>query len=93
MPNMNGFELCRNIKLHETLGTLPVIALTSLTSEADVKRGREAGMDDYQVKLDREQIMTVVNRLLPQKPKKPRSRARRAATGRRLPMRVCLVIA
>ena len=35
-----------------------MIALTSLTSEADVKRGREAGMDDYQVKLDREQIMT-----------------------------------
>jgi two-component system chemotaxis sensor kinase CheA len=80
MPNMNGFELCRNIKLHETLGKLPVIALTSLTSEADVKRGREAGMDDYQVKLDREQIMTVVNRLLPQKPKKPRSRRRQTAT-------------
>jgi len=79
MPNMNGFELCRNIKLHETLGKLPVVALTSLTSEADVKRGREAGMDDYQVKLDREQIMAVVNGLLPQKPKRPRSRRRRAA--------------
>jgi two-component system chemotaxis sensor kinase CheA len=80
MPNMNGFELCRKIKEHETLGKLPVIALTSLTSEADVKRGREAGMDDYQVKLDREEIMKVVNRLMPQKPKKPRSRGRRAAT-------------
>jgi two-component system chemotaxis sensor kinase CheA len=79
MPNMNGFELCRRIKQDELLGKLPVIALTSLTSEADVKRGREAGMDDYQVKLDREQIMTVVNRMLPQKPKKPRSRGRRAA--------------
>ena len=43
-----------------------MIALTSLASEADVKRGSEAGMDDYQVKLDREQIMIVVNRLLPQ---------------------------
>ena len=80
MPNMNGFELCRKIKQHEVLSKLPVIALTSLTSEADVKRGREAGMDDYQVKLDREQIMEVVNRLLPQKPKKPRSRSRRAAS-------------
>ncbi len=74
MPNMNGFELCRKIKQHETLGKLPVIALTSLTSEADVKRGREAGMDDYQVKLDREEIMRVVNRLLPQKPKQAASR-------------------
>jgi two-component system, chemotaxis family, sensor kinase CheA len=77
MPNMNGFELCRHIKQHEELGKLPVIALTSLTSEADVKRGSDAGMDDYQVKLDREQIMLVVNRLLPQKAKKPRSRGRK----------------
>jgi two-component system chemotaxis sensor kinase CheA len=78
MPNMNGFELCRKIKQHEDLSKLPVIALTSLTSEADVKRGRDAGMDDYQVKLDREKIMAVVNRLLPQKPKKPRARGRKA---------------
>jgi two-component system chemotaxis sensor kinase CheA len=80
MPNMNGFELCRKIKQHEEFGKLPVIALTSLTSEADVKRGKDAGMDDYQVKLDREQVLAVVNRLLPQKPKQPRSRGRKAAT-------------
>jgi two-component system chemotaxis sensor kinase CheA len=80
MPNMNGFELCREIKQHETLGKLPVIALTSLTSDADLKRGKECGFDDYQIKLDREQIMKVVDRLLPQKPKRPRSRNRRPAT-------------
>jgi two-component system chemotaxis sensor kinase CheA len=78
MPNMDGFQLCRKIKQDPRFGALPVIALTSLTSEADVKRGKDAGMDDYQVKLDREQIMTVVNRLLPPKPKKQRSRGRRA---------------
>jgi len=38
-----------------------------------------AEVNDYQVKLDREQIMAVVNRLLPQKPKKSRSRGRKAA--------------
>jgi two-component system, chemotaxis family, sensor kinase CheA len=78
MPNMDGFQLCRKIKQHPELGRLPVVALTSLTSEADVKRGSDAGMDDYQVKLDREQIMLVVNRLLPQKPKKSRGRGRKA---------------
>jgi two-component system chemotaxis sensor kinase CheA len=78
MPNMDGFQLCRQIKQHPELGNLPVIALTSLTSEADVKRGSDAGMDDYQVKLDREQIMLVVNRLLPRKSKKPHSRGRKA---------------
>ena len=80
MPNMDGFQLCRNIKQHESLGTLPVIALTSLTSEADQKRGKECGFEDYQIKLDREQIMKVVDRLLPQKPKRKRSRKRRPAT-------------
>lgn len=79
MPNMNGFELCRNIKQHEQLSRLPVIALTSLTSEADQKRGKECGFEDYQIKLDREQIMKVVDRLLPQKAKRPRSKSRRAA--------------
>jgi two-component system chemotaxis sensor kinase CheA len=79
MPNMDGFQLCRNIKQHETLARLPVIALTSLTSEADVKRGKDAGMDDYQVKLDREQIMNVVNRILqPKQQKKQRARNRHA---------------
>ncbi len=79
MPNMNGFELCRKIKQHDELGKLPVIALTSLTSEADVQRGRDAGMDDYQMKLDREQIMTVVNRLLPAKSRKLQQRRRQAS--------------
>jgi two-component system chemotaxis sensor kinase CheA len=76
MPNMNGFELCRNIKQHQTLCKLPVIALTSLTSEADQKRGKECGFEDYQIKLDREQIMKTVDRLLPQKPKRQRARNR-----------------
>ena len=79
MPNMNGFELCRKIKQHEELGMLPVIALTSLTSEADVQRGIDAGMDDYQIKLDREQIMTVVDRLLPAKSNQPQPRRRPAS--------------
>ncbi len=70
MPNMNGFELCQRIKQHAQLRSLPVIALTSLASEADVARGRDAGIDDYQVKMDREQVMDAVTRLLPRQTKK-----------------------
>jgi two-component system chemotaxis sensor kinase CheA len=65
MPNMNGFELTRRIKQHAQLRQLPVIALTSLASEADVAQGRQAGIDDYQVKMDREQVLEAVHRLLP----------------------------
>jgi two-component system, chemotaxis family, sensor kinase CheA len=64
MPNMNGFQLSRKIKDDSALGRLPVIALTSLASEEDVQRGREAGIDDYQIKLDREQLLASVARYL-----------------------------
>jgi two-component system chemotaxis sensor kinase CheA len=60
MPNMNGFELSRKIKDDPDLNPLPVIALTSLAGEEDIQRGMEAGIDDYQIKLDRERLMASV---------------------------------
>lgn len=68
MPCMNGFELTRKIKTDARLGHLPVIALTSLASDDDQRRGAEAGVDDYQIKMDRERVMAAIWRLLsPQK--------------------------
>lgn len=64
MPNLNGLELCRRIKDHDRLRALPVIALTSLAGEEDVERGQAAGVDDYQVKMDREQLLASVAELL-----------------------------
>ncbi len=60
MPNLNGFELATRIKQDATHGHLPVIALTSLAAEEHVQRGKEIGIDDYQVKLDRERLMGAV---------------------------------
>jgi two-component system chemotaxis sensor kinase CheA len=57
MPNMNGFELTSKIKTHPAFGHLPVIALTTLAGEEDVARGKEVGIDDYQIKLDREKLL------------------------------------
>jgi two-component system, chemotaxis family, sensor kinase CheA len=57
MPNMNGFELTQRIKGHPAFGHLPVIALTTLAGEEDVARGQEVGIDDYQIKLDREKLL------------------------------------
>ncbi len=61
MPNMNGFELTKKIKNDDRFAHLPVIALTTLAGEADVARGKEVGIDDYQIKLDREKLMDSVN--------------------------------
>jgi two-component system chemotaxis sensor kinase CheA len=60
MPNMNGFQLSRKIKDDPELCHLPIIALTSLAGEDDMMHGKESGIDDYQIKLDRERLLTSV---------------------------------
>jgi two-component system chemotaxis sensor kinase CheA len=57
MPNMDGFELTNRIKQNPKYSHLPVIALTTLAGEEDIARGKEVGIDDYQIKLDREKLM------------------------------------
>jgi two-component system chemotaxis sensor kinase CheA len=57
MPNLNGFELCQRIKQSSQWGHLPVIALTSLAGASDMQRGIDVGIDDYQIKMDREKLL------------------------------------
>jgi two-component system chemotaxis sensor kinase CheA len=57
MPNMNGFELTRHIKTSNAYSHLPVIALTTLAGEEDIEKGRQVGISDYQIKLDREKLV------------------------------------
>jgi two-component system chemotaxis sensor kinase CheA len=64
MPNMDGCQLARRIKDDPNLCHLPVVALTSLSGEEDMQRGLEAGIDDYQVKMDRERLITAVDNYL-----------------------------
>ncbi len=57
MPNMDGFELTRRIKNDDRLSHLKVIALTSLAAEEHMAKGKEVGIDDYQIKLDKEKLL------------------------------------
>ena len=57
MPNMDGLELTRNIRRDSRWSSLPVIAVTSVAGEAAEQSGRQAGVDEYLIKLDREQIV------------------------------------
>jgi two-component system chemotaxis sensor kinase CheA len=67
MPNMNGFELSEKIKKHSTYSHLPVIALTTLAGEEDISRGKKVGIDDYQIKLDREKLLNSIHNFLKDK--------------------------
>jgi len=64
MPNMDGFELTKRIKSDPKYSHLDVIALTSLASEAHIEKGRKVGIDDYEIKLDREKLMKVIRKKL-----------------------------
>jgi len=64
MPRMNGLELTAKIKGDPRFAHLPVIALTTLASEEDIARGRAVGVDDYQIKLDREKLTDAIHRRL-----------------------------
>ena len=47
MPEMNGYELCRNIKASAKNGDIPVILLTALSNPEDVLEGLECGADSF----------------------------------------------
>lgn len=47
MPELNGFEVCREIR---RMSAMPVIFLTALSDEDDKLRGYELGADDYVTK-------------------------------------------
>jgi two-component system chemotaxis sensor kinase CheA len=66
MPVMDGFALTEAIRSHPTLANIPVLILSSRSSEADRQRGLDAGADGYIVKsgFDESGLLTAVTRLL-----------------------------
>jgi two-component system chemotaxis sensor kinase CheA len=64
MPNLTGLGLATRIRQDPRFGHLPIMALTSLASEEDIAKGKAAGVDDYQIKLDRDNLLTSLRALL-----------------------------
>lgn len=52
MPIKDGFETLEELKLDSKTKNIPVIILTNLGQEADIKRGKDLGAIDYLVKSD-----------------------------------------
>jgi signal transduction histidine kinase len=65
MPEMDGFELCNNIKADEKLRSIPVILLTSLSDPQDVIRAVQCGADQFVTKpYDEKHLLATIERLL-----------------------------
>ncbi|MFO7559973.1 MAG: chemotaxis protein CheW [Desulfobacterales bacterium] len=64
MPDMDGFEFAAKVKGDDRFSHLKIIALTSLAGDEDMARGALIGIDDYQIKLEREKLVESVKKLL-----------------------------
>ncbi|MGB7203810.1 MAG: response regulator [Pyrinomonadaceae bacterium] len=65
MPYADGFEVLSQIRAHKSWKKVPVIMLTSKSSEANIVRAFEAGADDYVTKPFKPgELMVRMNRLL-----------------------------
>lgn len=47
MPGKDGFEVCKELKLHETTREIPIIFLTAKNDQENIKKGFVAGGVDY----------------------------------------------
>ena len=57
MPEMNGYELCKEIKSHDKTMNIPVILLTSFSRSEDVMEGISCGADNFLTKPFREEYL------------------------------------
>ena len=65
MPQRNGFQACRELKGSPEYSRIPVVLVTSKSTESDRFWGQQQGADGYVVKpFTREQLIGAVQRLI-----------------------------
>ena len=68
MPEINGLEVCRQVRRNEVISHIPIIVITAKISETDRIKGLEAGADAYLAKpFNSDELMTRVEKLLEQR--------------------------
>ncbi|MCK5508328.1 MAG: response regulator, partial [Desulfobacterales bacterium] len=68
MPEMDGYELCRNLKTDNILKNIPVILLTALTGTENIIKGLNVNSDFYITKPYEENfLLSKINFLLSKK--------------------------
>lgn len=67
MPEMDGFELLKNVRMNASYADLPIIMLTAKTGDKDIMEGYTKGADMYLTKpFNPRELLQFVQRLLAQ---------------------------
>jgi len=64
MPVLDGLGLTKRARQDERFKDIPIIALTTLAGEEDVRQGLAAGITDYQVKIDKDGLLASVHTMM-----------------------------
>jgi len=62
MPNLDGYGLVTRVRGDSKYTNLPVIAVTSLAGDENMEKGKAVGINEYQVKLDKEMLIESVKK-------------------------------
>jgi two-component system chemotaxis sensor kinase CheA len=62
MPRLDGLALTRQIRADQRFAGLPIIALSSLAGEEEIARGMAAGVDEYQIKLNKDELLASIRK-------------------------------
>jgi two-component system chemotaxis sensor kinase CheA len=71
MPRLDGLALTRQIRADQRFAGLPVIALSSLAGEEEIARGMAAGVDEYQIKLNKDELIDSIRKAVGRKKNDP----------------------
>jgi CheY-like chemotaxis protein len=65
MPNVDGWQVARELKGDPVTRRIPLVFLTARAMEADVRKGTEIGVESYVTKpFDPIELMRLIDRLL-----------------------------
>ena len=68
IPEIDGLELCRQVRQNEIVNHIPIIVVTAKTTEADKIKGLEAGADAYLMKpFNSDELTMRIEKLLEQR--------------------------
>jgi len=62
MPRLDGLSLTRQIRADRRFADLPVIALSSLAGDEEIARGLAAGVNEYQIKLNKDEFIESIRK-------------------------------